>query len=199
MEPNFWNEKFSAEEYIYGVEPNVYFKQSIDKIKPGKILVPAAGEGRDAVYAASLGWDVIAFDMSEVGKIKAMKLAESKNVKIQYDLYDVRDFKIKPDEYDAVILSYFHLSENIRKEFYSKIISSLKKGGVVILEAFTPKQLNNTSGGPKEIQLLFSPEMLQEEFNGLNIFENKEHEIILDEGKLHKGKANVVRFLAVKE
>ncbi|MBI5538843.1 MAG: class I SAM-dependent methyltransferase [Bacteroidia bacterium] len=199
MEPNFWNEKFSAEEYIYGVEPNVYFKQSINKIKPGKILVPAAGEGRDAVYAASIGWDVFAFDMSEVGKIKAMKLAESKNVKIQYDLYDVRHFEIKPDEYDAVVLSYFHLPENIRKEFYLKIISSLKKGGVIILEAFTPKQLNNTSGGPKEIQLLFSPEMLQKEFNGLNLVENKEHEIILDEGKLHKGKAIVVRFLAVKE
>jgi hypothetical protein len=128
-----------------------------------------------------------------------MKLAESKNVKIQYDLYDVRDFKIKANEYDAVVLSYFHLPENIRKEFYSNIISSLKKGGVVILEAFTPMQLCNTSGGPKEIQLLFNPEMLQEEFNGLNIVENKEHEIILDEGKLHKGKANVVRFFAVKE
>lgn len=198
MEPNFWNEKFSAEEYIYGVEPNVYFKQSIDKIKPGKILVPAAGEGRDAVYAASIGWEVISFDMSEVGKVKAMKLADFKNVKIQYDLLDVRDFVILPDEYNAVVLSYFHLPENIRKEFYSKIIPSLKKDGVVILEAFTPKQLSNTSGGPKEIQLLFSHEMLKEEFQGLNILENNEHEIILDEGKLHKGKANVVRFFAVK-
>lgn len=198
MNNDFWNERYSTDEYIFGIEPNEYFKSKIAELKPGRILVPAAGEGRDAVYAATIGWDVIAFDLSEVGKNKALKLAALKNVKIHYDLYDVNDLTVLENEFDAVVISYFHLPENIRTEFLKKIIYSLKVGGVIILEAFNPKQLYNNSGGPNDLSLFLTTEILKNNFKELEIIENNEHEIILNEGDGHKGKASVVRFFGKK-
>jgi hypothetical protein len=76
-----WNERYGADEYVYGKEPNGFLKEFIDNHPPGKILLPAEGEGRNAVYAASKGWEVTAFDFSEEGKKKALKLALKKPIK----------------------------------------------------------------------------------------------------------------------
>ncbi len=84
MNNDFWNERYSSDEYIFGANPNEYFKSKIAELKPGRILVPAAGEGRDAVYVATLGWEVMSFDLSEIGKAKALKLAVLQNVNIDY-------------------------------------------------------------------------------------------------------------------
>jgi SAM-dependent methyltransferase len=199
MDASFWNERYSSEEYVFGTEPNEYFKSKIDLIPPGKILVPAAGEGRDAVYAAKLGWEVYAFDMSEVGRQKSLLMSAKINKEIRYDILDVTKFDVQLNEFDAVVISYFHLPDKLRKEFFAKIVLSLKYGGVIILEAFTPKQLFNRSGGPNDIALFLTPEILAMEFNSLDIIENNEHEIVLNEGTGHVGKANVVRFFARKK
>lgn len=74
----FWNERYSQAEYVYGETPNVFFAAQLDKLSAGTIILPCEGEGRNAVYAASQGWEVKAFDASEAGQKKALLLAEKK-------------------------------------------------------------------------------------------------------------------------
>lgn len=199
MITNFWDERYSTDKYIFGTEPNEYFRTKIDSLKPGKILIPAAGEGRDAVYAARLGWQVFAFDLSKVGREKAFDLCESYQVKIDYKIADVNEIKLETKKYDVIAPIFFHLPSASRKLFYNKIKNSLKKGGFIILEAFNPKQIQNASGGPRDLDLLLTKDILKNEFSGLRFIENVETETILKEGRGHAGKADVVRFFAVKD
>jgi 2-polyprenyl-3-methyl-5-hydroxy-6-metoxy-1,4-benzoquinol methylase len=194
-----WNERYSTDEYVFGKEPNEYLKKMIDTLPAGKILIPAAGEGRDAVYAAKSGWEVMAFDQSCVARDKALLLAKNNGVEINFVVTDVEDFEMKENEYDAIAVIFFHLPSTLRSSFFKKIPGSLKKGGYLIVEAFSPKQLNNTSGGPKETDLFLSAELLAKEFHTLTIIENNEVEIDLSEGDGHVGKADVVRFFAKSE
>lgn len=195
---SFWDERYAADEYVYGTKPNEYFKSIIDKLPAAKLLVPGAGEGRDAVYAAGLGWDVFAFDASSKGKEKALRLANEQNVTIRYDVKNAVEFDAAADSFDVVALIFFHLPDVARKPFYDKVVKALKPGGIIILESFTPEQLQNSSGGPKELQMLSTSESLKAEFEGLEIEQNIETETILDEGRFHRGKADTVRFLARK-
>ena len=199
MITNFWDERYSTDEYIFGTEPNEYFRTKIDSLKPGKILIPAAGEGRDAVYAARLGWQVFAFDLSKVAMKKALALSESYQVKINYKIIDVNEIEVGNDEFDVIAPIYFHLPAETRTVFYTKIMKGLRKNGHLILEAFNPKQLQNSSGGPKDPELLLTKDIMEKEFSGLRFIENFETETILKEGGGHAGKANVVRLFAVKE
>src|SRR5690606_40603655 len=104
----FWNKRYAAQEYVYGTKPNSYFKKQIEQLVPGKILFPAEGEGRNAVYAAKLGWDVYAFDSSNEAKKKAEMLAQSQNVKIEYQINDIDAATFPPDFFDCIVLIFAH-------------------------------------------------------------------------------------------
>ncbi|MDP5230923.1 MAG: class I SAM-dependent methyltransferase, partial [Cellulophaga sp.] len=145
---DFWNDHYSKEEFIYGTQPNVFFKKQLEKLKIGNILFPAEGEGRNAVYAASLGWDVTAFDISERGQEKAYRLANIKNVAINYKISEVLAFETD-QTFDVIVLSYAHFPAYMRKEANQYLLHFLRPGGRVIFEAFAKAQLGNTSGGPK--------------------------------------------------
>ncbi len=192
---NFWNERYAQQEYAYGIEPNAYFKSVIDLLSPGKILVPGAGEGRDAVYAAKLGWEVFAFDLSTEGRKKALQLAEKQGVAIRYDIFDAADLPYEGEKFDLIALVFFHLPEQIRPAFHRQLTTMLNENGLIALECFHPKQLQNTSGGPNQLSLLYTPEMLSRDFSGLQQIANAAHTIELNEGLYHVGKADVVRFL----
>jgi 2-polyprenyl-3-methyl-5-hydroxy-6-metoxy-1,4-benzoquinol methylase len=193
-----WNQRYSSEEYAFGREPNLYFKSVIDRYSPGKLLVPGAGEGRDAVYAATLGWDVFAFDASDVGKEKALRLAEEKGVAIRYDVMDAADFDFSKVQYDMIVMTYFHLPVDLRRHFFGNLFKALKLEGVVVIEAFNPLQLNYTSGGPKDISMLLTKEIFDEELTHIKCIQCYEQRITLDEGPLHQGQAEVTRFLGNK-
>jgi SAM-dependent methyltransferase len=192
---NFWNDRYSQEEYAYGTAPNAFFKEIIDPLTPGKILVPGAGEGRDAVYAAKLGWEVYAFDLSTEGRKKALLIAEKQNVDIHYEIRDAADFPFSDAKFDAVAMIFFHLPPGLRQGFHKKLPDMLNPGGVIIIEAFDPRQINNSSGGPREISLLYTAEMLRSDFPNLTEIINSENETELNEGLYHIGKADVVRYV----
>lgn len=194
----FWNNRYSAEEYIYGKEPNAYFRQIIQRMKPGRLLVPGAGEGRDAVFAAQLGWQVYAFDQSRVGKEKALALASEKGVAIVYHIADVSEVEFPSQSFDLIAIIYFHLPRSARQEFYNKTLTWLQSGGYLVIEAFNPGQKNRTSGGPKDPDLLQTSSELDMRFSSQKIIENKEIKVELDEGSYHRGEAEVVRFFARK-
>jgi 2-polyprenyl-3-methyl-5-hydroxy-6-metoxy-1,4-benzoquinol methylase len=193
----FWNERYASHTVAYGMEPNRFFKHFINNNKPGSILLPAEGEGRNAVYAASKGWEVDAFDFSEVARDKALRLAEEKCVHINYELSDIRKYKAVK-QYDAVGLFYVHLPERVRIQFHKEVCKSLKSSGILVLEAFAKEQINNNSGGPKDISVLYDAPAICEDFQHLYLLFCGQKEILLSEGEFHNGHASVLRFAGQK-
>ena len=198
MNNEFWNQRYSKVEYAYGIEPNSFFKNSIIRLNPGKLLVPAAGEGRDAVYAATLGWDVLAFDPSEYGRKKALELAVHKGVYIDYKVCDAEVFHADPASFDAIVLSYFHLPSSERRATFKKLTNYLRPGGKIMIEAFNKGQQSFNSGGPKDIDQLISKGDLINDFSELKIEYLEELNVVLDEGPFHQGEAAVIRCIAVR-
>lgn len=193
---NMWNERYAQDEYIYGIEPNMFFKEQLDKLKAGKILLPAEGEGRNANYAAQCGWDVIAFDNSIEAKKKAEKLAKTNQQKIDYRISSLEEFNEAEGSFDVIALVYVHTPK--RHESHKNILRFLKPGGTLILEGFAKNQLTYNTGGPRKLELLFSKEELLKDFESLNNIDIKELDIVLNEGEYHKGKASVIRLIAKK-
>ncbi|PLW95616.1 MAG: SAM-dependent methyltransferase [Marinilabiliales bacterium] len=193
----FWDERYASEEYIYGTEPNKFFAGCIAEYTPGKILFPAEGEGRNAVYAAKHGWEVTAFDLSIEGKRKAERLAQSENVSIDYLHGGFEDMPFPPASFDCVVLIYAHFPKH--RELYHKMVSEwLKPGGVLILEGFEKAQKNRSTGGPGNSAMLFSREEMKIDFQSLSKLTIEEKLITLDEGELHVGVASVIRVLGIK-
>ena len=196
---NFWDVRYSSEEYVYGREPNQFFKEQIDKIAvPGKLLLPGEGEGRNAVYAAKLGWQVDAFDQSIKAQEKALKLAEKYKVNINYSVTDLSSFSPDKNIYKAAAVIFVHLSPVERVELHKKLISSLTRGGIIILELFSKNQLGKESGGPQDISMLSSVEEIHNDFKDLKILLLEEKNLYLNEGDKHSGEASVVRFVGEK-
>ena len=199
-----WNDRYSNSAFAYGEEPNNFFKEQIEKLNPGTILFPAEGEGRNAVYAAKLGWKVAAFDISEEGRNKALKLAEANNVKIDYKIGALETLNYQPEQFDAIVLIYAHFPAEIKSQLHRTLETYLRKDGIVIFEAFSKKHLeylaiNDKVGGPKDIESLFSIEEIKADFPNYEIIQLEETEIELNEGLFHNGKGSVIRFVGKKK
>lgn len=196
---SFWDERYGGSDYVYGELPNAFFAQELSHLNVGNIILPCDGEGRNAVYAAMKGWEVLAFDNSEEGKRKAMQLALKNKVDIQFDLADASSVQYPEECVDVVALIYAHLPPTVRKILHTNCIQWIKPGGKIILEAFNPLQLNNSSGGPKEPSMLYTTDILKEDFKGLSIDYLENLTIQLNEGAFHEGKAAVIRLIATKK
>jgi 2-polyprenyl-3-methyl-5-hydroxy-6-metoxy-1,4-benzoquinol methylase len=199
-----WDERYSNEEFAYGEEPNNYFKEQIEKLNAGAILFPAEGEGRNAVFAAKLGWKVSAFDISAEGKNKALKLAEANNVSIDYQVGELESLNYQTEQFDAIALIYAHFPAEIKSSIHKTLDKYLRKNGIIIFEAFSKKHLeylalNDKVGGPKDIESLFSMEEIESDFSNYEIIELVEKEIELNEGIFHNGKGSVIRFIGRKK
>lgn len=194
----FWDDRYSSGNYIYGTQPNRFFKKQLDKLEPGKLLLPAEGEGRNAIYAAREGWSVDAFDISEKGRKKALELAKRNHVTVNYHLSNYEDFEIKEGFYDVIGLIYAQLHSSQRRSIHRKLINGLKSGGHLILEAFTIEQIENESGGPEDPEMLYNMDDLRKDFEELNISLAEAKEIDLQEDRHHEGTADVIRLVAQK-
>lgn len=201
---DFWNERYSKEEFAYGEQPNSFLKERLDKLKIGTILFPAEGEGRNAVYAAKLGWIVSAFDLSIEGQKKAMLLAEKNNVNIDYKVGELNTMDFQPNQFDAIGLIYAHFPANIKSLYHKTLDSYLKKGGVIIFESFSKKHVdyvtkNEKVGGPRDVATLFSIEEIKADFSNYEFERLEEIEIELKEGLYHNGIGSVIRFVGRKK
>lgn len=196
---SFWDVRYNTEQYVYGKEPNSFFATQIDQSAPGRLLLPGEGEGRNAVYAATKGWAVDAFDQSGTAKEKALKFASEKMIQINYNVCPLEDFNFKPNHYDLAALIYFHTDVSSRKYLHKKIYESLKPGGILILEAFHKEQLNNNTGGPKSLDMLFDEEELSIDFASFDRLSLEKQVIILNEGPFHQGEATVIRYTGKKK
>lgn len=191
-----WNQRYGQEEYIYGKEPNEFFRAQLSLLPKGKILMPAEGEGRNAVYAATKSWEVVAFDSSKAAKEKAEKLMKQNNVKFEYLIESYEDFEHHENSFDVIALIYAHTIS--RKDNHKKIVRFLKPGGLLLLEGFSKKQIRFNSGGPRNIDMLFSADELKSDFSEFTQLDIDELEIELQEGPLHIGEAAVIRAIGKK-
>lgn len=194
----FWNQRYAEEAFAYGVEPNDFFAQQLIQVEPGKLLLPAEGEGRNAVFAAKKGWSVDAFDFSPYAKKKASDLATKIKVAINYLLTDFDAFEADPESYDVIGLIYAHMPPDLREKTHRKMLHLLKPGGKIILEAFHQSQLGKTSGGPQTADLLYTEEALRADFTGCSAVDIKQEHITLREGLYHVGHAAVIRLVATR-
>lgn len=195
---SFWDERYSKSEYAYGEAPNVFFEKQLNQLIPGTIILPCEGEGRNAIFASKKGWKVLAFDNSQSGKQKAEKLAEKYKTTIQYDIADA-DFIHYPDNSaDVVAFIYAHFSPSIRSQVHQKAINWLRPGGKIILEAFDINQQKYTSGGPKDSRMLYTKNMIEDDFKSLKIIELNQKIIQLNEGLYHVGEASVIQYIGEK-
>lgn len=193
-----WNERYAGEEYVYGTEPNTFLAEHAAKLS-GPVLSLAEGEGRNAVFLASLGLDVLGVDSSDVGLAKAQKLATARGVTIRTEVADLARYEPSANSFGAVVSIFAHLPSVIRQRLYPLVERSLRPGGLVLLEAYTPAQLPRTTGGPKDPDLLMSAAGLKREFAHCEVLLAHELEREVREGG-HRfgGVGSVVQFIARK-
>lgn len=199
----FWNERYRSEDYVYGEAPNAFLASKLAGLKPGKILFPAEGEGRNAVFAAKSGWEVQAFDWSEEGLKKAEKLANKEKVHISYQLGAMEEIHYEPEIFDALGLIFAHFPEANRRVYHQKLSDFLKPGGYLIFEGFSKAHLqfnteNPKAGGPKNEGMLFSLEDIRTDFPDFDWELLEEVNEKLEEGNFHVGEAALIRAFGKK-
>jgi SAM-dependent methyltransferase len=196
----FWDQRYAADDYAYGEAPNEFFRASLKGLTPGRILLPADGEGRNGVFAATLGWEVVSFDISDEGRAKALRLAEKKGVSIEYQVVSMDEVDFPPASFDAVALIYAHFPEAVRRAWHRRISEWLRPGGRLIMEAFSKEHLpyvmaDGRVGGPRDLSMLYTVEDIREDFSGFREVMSEDCEVELTEGAFHVGKGKVVRWV----
>lgn len=197
----FWDERYAADEYVYGKDANLFLQSKLVGIDPGKALFPAEGEGRNAVFAATLGWDVTAFDISSSAKIKADKLAQEKEVTIDYRVGPLDQQSFDENSFDLIVLVFAHFPDSLRPTIHQSLKKLLKPGGQIILEAFSKEHLeynskNPKAGGPKDASMLFSKEELEEDFGDMEWIFCEKKVLEIKEGEFQIGLSSVIRLVA---
>lgn len=193
-----WDERYNTEEYVYGKEPNAFLASVIADMPQGRILCLAEGEGRNAVFLAEQGSDVVAVDASAVGLEKASRLANERGVKIETLVENLSDVVIEPGGWDAIVSIFAHVPPEIRRPLHKKIVQGLRPGGMLVLEAYTPEQIGLGTGGPPVVEMTMSLDALRDELDGLVFRHAVELHRDVVEGKFHTGKGAVVQLVAVK-
>jgi 2-polyprenyl-3-methyl-5-hydroxy-6-metoxy-1,4-benzoquinol methylase len=193
-----WDERYGRDEYVYGLEPNEFVIESVRHIPQGNVLCLGEGEGRNAVFLAQQGYEVTAVDSSRIGLQKAEQLAQKRGVSITTITGDLAEFEIEPNQWQGIVSIFCHLERSLRRGVHRACVRGLAPGGAMILEAFTPEQLNYKTGGPRSVELLMTLKELKQEFHGLEL--KIAREVICDrrEGLFHTGEAAVVQILGIK-
>jgi SAM-dependent methyltransferase len=195
-----WNGRFSAPEYIFGTGPNRFLAAQKHRLHPSqRALCVADGEGRNSVWLAEQGLDVTAFDFSPVGVQKARRLAAARGVKVHYTVATVYDWPWPHERFDVVAAIFVQFADPAMRSFmFERMARALRPGGLLLVEGYTPKQLEYRTGGPSRLENLYTAELLREAFAALEILELREYEAELGEGAAHAGMSAVVDLVARK-
>ncbi len=196
---NLWDQRYSQDTYAYGRQPNEFLVSQIHRLPKGKVLSLAEGQGRNAIYLAELGYQVTAVDSSAVAMRHTGEFAQQAGVSVATITADLADFSIEKNQWDVILSIYCHLPSILRKKIHRQVIQGLHPGGIFLLESFTPQQIEHQTGGPKNVDMLPSLAILQDELAGLHFLHGQELERDVQEGLHHTGIAAVVQVLAIKD
>jgi len=195
---SIWNSRFAGNDYLFGTEPNLWLRDHA-KLWPvgGRILSVADGEGRNSVWLAQQGFQVDAFDIAETGVAKAKRLAERSGIHVNFEVADCVAFDWQPARYDGIAAIFIQFAEpELRRWLFRRIIDALKPGGMLVLQGYTPKQLEYRTGGPPFASHLYTPELLRQAFAELAITELREYEDVIHEGAGHNGLSALIGMAA---
>lgn len=196
MERQRWDDRYSEPGFAYGYAPNDFLASVADRLPPGPVLTLGEGEGRNALFLAGLGHEVLAVDQSAVGLAKARQRAEERGLRVETQQADLADFAIEPGEWAGIVSIFCHLPASIRTPLYAAVVRGLQPGGVFILEAYTPQQYGRGTGGPPSPDLMVTLDDLRRELAGLELVHAVELERDVVEGEYHTGLASVVQVVA---
>lgn len=197
---SYWDERYSTSDYLFGEDPNAFLARRAQLLpKSGKALAIADGEGRNGVWLAERGLDVISFDASAVGIEKARRLAQKRGVALDPQLVDIALYDWPAEQFDVVAGIFFQFAgPDLRDAIFAGIQRTLKRGGLLILEGYGPRQLEYKTGGPGILENLYTAALLAEKFSGLEILHLQDHDVELAEGARHVGKSHLVDLVARK-
>ncbi len=200
MSSEFWNARYAAEHYIFGTAPNVFLARQASLIRPGmRALAIADGEGRNGVWLAERGAQVHAIDVSPVALEKARKLAAERGVTLEFEQADVLNWNWPEAAYDLVAAIFIQFaSPPERERIIAGIRRTLKPGGVLILQGYTPKQIGFATGGPPNAANLYAADLLRDWFGDWDILHLAEHESFISEGTHHHGMSALIDLVARK-
>ncbi|SPE35735.1 Type 11 methyltransferase [Burkholderiales bacterium] len=193
-----WNQRFGAEQYLFGTAPNEWLREHAALLRPGdRVLCVADGEGRNSVWLAGRGLAVDAFDIAAVGVAKARRLAAIQGVTVNFAVLDADACPWPPAVYDAVAAIFVQFADPaMRERLFANIIKTLKPGGTLVLQGYTPKQLEYRTGGPPLVSHLYTEALLRSAFAALQIVELREYEAEIAEGTGHKGRSALLGMVA---
>jgi len=193
-----WNQRFSADEYLFGTAPNAFLAAQQHRLRPGMTaLAVADGEGRNGVWLAQQGLAVTAFDFSPVGLDKARRLAQRAGVRVEHHLADVADWDWAAREFDVVAAIFIQFAPPPqRARIFEGMMRALRPGGLLLLQGYTPKQVEYGTGGPPHAENMYTEALLRASFAPLEILHLAEHEEAVDEGKGHSGHSALIDLVA---
>lgn len=190
-----WNERYAEPGFAYGREPNDFLREQAGTIPAGPVLCLAEGQGRNAVHLAGLGHEVEAVDLSEVGLARARDLARERGVTLRTTQADLQDFELGQGAWSGIVLIFCHLPPGLRRKVHARVPPALAPGGVLVLEAYTTRQLEFRTGGPGDPALLYRLEDLRDDFQGLEWEVAREVDRVVREGAHHDGMGAVVQMV----
>ena len=197
----FWNERFDKEEFIFGKEPNEYLVKSAARYlkQNDRVLCIADGEGRNGVWLAKQGMQVVGFDASDIALVKAKQFAKENQVEVEYSFSDTDSFDWQANTFDAVVAIFIQFADPaMRERIFQNVYQTLKPGGIFILQGYTPKQLDYKTGGPSAIEHLYTEESIQELAKDFEVLELVSYEKVLNEGARHSGMSALLGLVAKK-
>ncbi len=195
-----WNKRFAGADYIFGTQANTWLtRQSSHLPQSGRVLAVADGEGRNSVWLAQQGYAVDAFDIADIGVEKARKLASTSGVSVNFQVSSAEDWSWQPHHYDVVVAIFIQFADpDTRAVLFANMIKTLKPGGLLLLQGYTPKQLDYKTGGPPLLSHLYTEDLLRDAFKEMQILDLKLYEDVLQEGSQHAGQSALVGMVARK-
>lgn len=195
-----WETRFSAPDYVFGKAPNAFLKNHAHLFRHGeKVLAFADGEGRNGVFLAELGLDVLSLDFSLNALAKAQALASERGVKLRTECADIFTWGWPTAAFDAVVGIFFQFAPpDMRQKVFSNIKKTLKPGGLLLIEGYRPEQVDYKTGGPPERENMYTRELLEESFGDFSSVDIKEYDSVVDEGAGHKGMSALIDLVARK-
>ena len=197
---DFWDARYAVADYIFGTAPNQFLASHANLIQPGmRALAVADGEGRNSVWMAEHGAQVHAVELSPIALEKARALAQTRGVTIRFEEADLLTWHWPEAEYDLVVAIFVQFASPAQREpIIAGIRRALKPGGVLILQGYTPKQIEFATGGPSSAENMYTESLLREWFGDWQIRHLREHEDFISEGTHHHGQSALIDLIAQK-
>jgi cyclopropane fatty-acyl-phospholipid synthase-like methyltransferase len=195
-----WNTRFASDEYVFGTAPNAFLVSQRGLLQPGqRALSVADGEGRNGVWLARQGLDVLSVDFSPVAQAKALKLAAEAGVTLRTECADLAAWDWGAPRFEIVVAIFIQFaSPPLREILFRRMKEVLKPGGLLLLEGYRPEQLVYKTGGPSQVENLYTAPMLRQAFADMTILHLAEYDKDIGEGAGHKGMSALIDLVARK-